>query len=76
MPTNSMERFVFAFAMIIGFLFGGMLVSALSAMMMSYQLRQRDRHKAIRMLHRYLRENNVDPVIAMRVHKQIEQRLA
>eukprot|EP00449_Zooxanthella_nutricula_P011597 CAMPEP_0198507184 /NCGR_PEP_ID=MMETSP1462-20131121/12157_1 /TAXON_ID=1333877 /ORGANISM="Brandtodinium nutriculum, Strain RCC3387" /LENGTH=74 /DNA_ID=CAMNT_0044236421 /DNA_START=8 /DNA_END=229 /DNA_ORIENTATION=- len=74
MPTNSMERFAFAFTMIIGLLFGGMLVSALSATMMNYQLRQRDKHQAIRTLHRYLRENHVDPGVAMRVHKQIEQR--
>jgi len=76
MPTNSYERIAFVLTMMFGFLFGSTLVSMLAAMMMDYQMMQKDRTMKLRTMRLYLRENSVDPVIAMPVQKQLEQRLA
>jgi len=76
MPTNSLERFVFVLAMMVGFLFGSTLVSTLSAAMMDYQMMQKDKNHKIRTLRQYLRENDVDPTVALPVQKQVVQRLA
>mmetsp|Transcript_74658 Transcript_74658/g.228436 ORF Transcript_74658/g.228436 Transcript_74658/m.228436 type:complete len:950 (-) Transcript_74658:81-2930(-) len=76
LPTNSLERCVFVLAMMVGFLFGSMLVSMMSASMMDYRMMQKDKKHKIRTLRQYLRENEVSPYVAMPVQKQILQRLS
>jgi len=75
MPKNSLERLVFVAAMLVGFLFGSTLISSLSAAMMDYQMRHKDRRDKLRGLRQYLRENEVEQRVAMPVQKQVEQRL-
>mmetsp|Transcript_6973 Transcript_6973/g.19731 ORF Transcript_6973/g.19731 Transcript_6973/m.19731 type:complete len:1033 (+) Transcript_6973:80-3178(+) len=74
-PVNSWERWVYICAMMCGFLFGSTLVSTLSAAMMEYQMMQKETTMKLRLLRKYLRENNVEPQVAVPVQKQVEQRL-
>jgi len=76
MPTNSCERAFFVVSMFCGFFFGSTLVSMLSAAMMDYRMMQKDKTMKLRQLRRYLQENEVNSGIAVRVQKQVEQRLS
>eukprot|EP00429_Kryptoperidinium_foliaceum_P095690 CAMPEP_0176249624 /NCGR_PEP_ID=MMETSP0121_2-20121125/34073_1 /TAXON_ID=160619 /ORGANISM="Kryptoperidinium foliaceum, Strain CCMP 1326" /LENGTH=422 /DNA_ID=CAMNT_0017589329 /DNA_START=18 /DNA_END=1282 /DNA_ORIENTATION=- len=48
----------------------------LSAAMMDYRMMQKDKTMKLRQLRRYLQENEVNSGIAVRVQKQVEQRLS
>merc|ERR1719188_44159 len=61
--------------MMIGFLLGSALISSLSAALMDFQLSQKDKTHKLRILRRYLIENNVDARISVPVNQQVVQRL-
>merc|ERR1719499_444420 len=76
MPRNSAERVVFIFATLMGFLFGSMLISLMSAGIIDFRISRRDKVTKMRTLRRYLAENSASHRIARAVTKQIEQRLS
>uniref|UniRef100_A0A7S2PCK3 Ion transport domain-containing protein n=1 Tax=Zooxanthella nutricula TaxID=1333877 RepID=A0A7S2PCK3_9DINO len=76
MPSNSSERLVFVFATMMGFLFGSVLVSLLSAGIIDFRISRRDKIVKMRTLRRYLAESNAKSCIARAVTKQVEQRLS
>merc|ERR550534_1682523 len=71
-----MERLIFVGTTLVGFLFGSMLVSVLSAAMVDLQMTRKDRAGKMRTLRQYLSESKATPKISVLVTKQVEQRLS
>lgn len=73
--TNTMERTFNILLLLLGLLFSATLVSSLSATMIDLQVQTHDKNEKLRLLRQYLRENQVDTTLAVRINKQAEHRI-
>lgn len=73
--ANAPERAFSIFMLLMGLLFSSTLVSTLSATLVDYQMQASDHKEKMRQLARFLGQNKVDMTLALRVRKQVVQRL-
>lgn len=73
--TSASERGVMLFALVVGFVFGSVFISFISAVIVDYQMKQNANSSRLRQLRKYLCENDVGSTTYQRVVKQAEQRL-
>jgi len=74
--SNSGERMYNVICLIVGLFGGSALISLLSANMLAFQSRQRDKTEKLRTLRKYLQENAVPPRLAVRVLRQVTERMS
>jgi len=74
-PKNSMERFCSIVAIMIGFILGSTVISILSASMVEFFVRNKDRMRKIELLRCYLAENGVCMRTSALVLKHAQERL-
>lgn len=73
--SNSWERFANVALLLFGLLLSASLVSTLSALLIGFQMSASARTETLKKLRLFLRQNNVDPLVAIRVRQQVENRL-
>lgn len=73
--ANTAERMFNILCLLVGLLFSSTLVSSLSASMVEMQMRMRESRTKLMRLRRYLRENKVNRITALRVQQQAVDRL-
>lgn len=73
--TNPSERGVMIFTLVLGFIFGSVFISFLSAAIVDYEMKRNAKSSSLRDLRRYLAENQVCLATYQRVVKHAEKRL-
>lgn len=73
--TNPSERGVMILTLLLGFVFGSVFVSSISAAIVDYQIKENANSSRLRQLRKYLVENHVKLATYERVVMQAEQRL-
>lgn len=74
-PTNSYERIFNIICLCSSLILGSSLISSMSASMMRLKMLKQDQMKNIRLVRRFLRQNSVRSEVAVRVEKQVTQRM-
>jgi len=72
--VNSLERLFNVTCLLIGLLLGATLISSISATMVDYQMTRKEQTEKKRILRRFLRQNEVQHNLSMRVQQQVADR--
>lgn len=72
---NSLERAFNVLCLLLALLCGSTLISMLSATMVDLQMSHHERVRHLRLLRRYLRENGIGSILAIRTQRQANERL-
>jgi len=75
-PTNSNERLYNLFVLLFGMIFFSTLVSTISAKMLNMRLMNMEKLQSMAKVDRFLKQTHVSAKLAVRIHKQITERLA
>lgn len=73
--VNTTERIFNILMLLFGMLFSSTLVSSLSATLIGFEMQMNDQNQQLRLLRRYLRQNNVSVELSLRVNQQAEHRM-
>jgi len=74
--TNSAERAFNTVVLIIGLLFGSMIISVLSGHIMQFILLRREQTRTLDTLRRFLRQSSITPSLAVRLQRQVIERMS
>jgi hypothetical protein len=74
-PTNSAETIFALFFVIFGMLFGSTLISSVAAMLLDFQLIQRERWEKMRTLQIFLRQHRIAAKLSQEIQTQISRRM-
>jgi len=75
-PLNTWERFFNIVCLTFGLFFGTSLLSSISTSMIQLRMNKQDQLQKVRTLRQFLHQHRVNPRIAVRVQKQVMQRMA
>lgn len=73
---NTVERLFTILLLLLGLLSSSTLVSSLSATLIGLQMRSNEKYEKMRILRQFLRQNRVDPPLAVRIKQQAINRIS